>query len=128
MISLSLPIEPVAKERPRLGRSGVYTPDKTRRFERDIAQLVLAHPTLIGPLCGPLKVTMRFILKRPKRPKFALPAVRPDADNFWKAVSDALNGILWEDDAQIVECHASKAYAAAGTEPRIEIELERISA
>lgn len=37
-------------------------------------------------------------------------AMRPDGDNFEKFTNDALNGILWEDDSQIVWCLRSKTY------------------
>ena len=36
--------------------------------------------------------------------------VKPDIDNLTKAVLDALNGLAWYDDAQIVELNASKTY------------------
>lgn len=32
---------------------------------------------------------------------------KPDIDNFLKATLDAGNGVLWEDDDQVVQIHAS---------------------
>ena len=38
---------------------------------------------------------------------------RPDVDNCSKLVLDALNGILWRDDAQICELSVTRRYADA---------------
>ena len=35
---------------------------------------------------------------------------RPDGDNIMKLLGDALNGIVWRDDAQIVTATVSKRY------------------
>ena len=39
-----------------------------------------------------------------------LPAPRGDIDNYVKSVFDAFNGVVWEDDAQVVELRARKEY------------------
>ncbi len=45
---------------------------------------------------------------------------RPDIDNLLKLVLDALNGIVWADDALVVSITATKVYAAqAGTYVRV---------
>jgi Holliday junction resolvase RusA-like endonuclease len=36
---------------------------------------------------------------------------RPDLDNYVKGIFDGCNGILWQDDAQIVEITLRKDYA-----------------
>ena len=43
---------------------------------------------------------------------------RSDLDNVVKAVQDALNGVIYKDDAQIVSLHATKKYDMS---PGIEI-------
>ena len=40
-----------------------------------------------------------------------LPLKKPDADNILKVVADALNGIAYQDDKQIVLAEARKAYS-----------------
>ncbi len=73
------------------------------------------------PLGGPLAVDI--IVSRPKpqswpaRPTKSNPWPwawwrRPDADNFVKIISDALRGITWHDDAQIVDLHVAKQFGA----------------
>lgn len=39
-----------------------------------------------------------------------LPTTRPDVENYSKAM-DALNGIVWVDDKQIVDEHIAKIYS-----------------
>jgi Holliday junction resolvase RusA-like endonuclease len=41
-----------------------------------------------------------------------LPTKKPDWDNVAKSVCDALNGIVYMDDTQIVDAHVTKVYAA----------------
>jgi Holliday junction resolvase RusA-like endonuclease len=47
-----------------------------------------------------------------------MPMTKPDASNYLKGVEDALNGILFDDDAQIVLPMPFKAYSS---KPRIEL-------
>ncbi len=43
---------------------------------------------------------------------------KPDLDNVAKAVLDACNGVLYDDDKQVVQLRVEKAYC---TDPRTEI-------
>lgn len=47
-----------------------------------------------------------------------LPAKKPDIDNIVKAVLDALNGVAYRDDTQVVELHVRKQYSE---KPRVEV-------
>jgi Holliday junction resolvase RusA-like endonuclease len=47
--------------------------------------------------------------------------VKPDWDNVGKIVCDALNGVAWHDDAQIVDAHVEKRY---GIEPMVCVVIE----
>lgn len=40
-----------------------------------------------------------------------LPTDRPDLDNLLKGVKDALNGVVYVDDSQVVSSHAHKRYS-----------------
>jgi Holliday junction resolvase RusA-like endonuclease len=59
-----------------------------------------AHLTLRGG---------RYIVKM--QHYYDLPSVQPDIDKLVRAVADALTGVCYRDDAQIVEVHAKKVYA-----------------
>ncbi len=69
---------------------------------------------------GPLSVVVMFYLARPKghfgkrggllpsAPTY--PAVKPDTTQLWRAVEDALEGIVYANDAQIVNQVVDKQY------------------
>ena len=85
---------------------------------------VFAAQAFDGPLLtGPLVVLMRFVLSRPKghygsgKNEHKLKASAPkehikraDLLKLTRAVEDALTGIIYKDDAQIVEEHLRKHY------------------
>lgn len=128
MLSLILTIEPQAAERPRHGNGFTYTPSKTRAFKR--ALQLLAQPYAPKALLdGPIKLTAKFIFKRPKRPKFKNHhAVKPDMDNLLKGLKDALNGVIWTDDCRVCEYGegTGKYYDVSGGYPRIELKIEEL--
>lgn len=116
-ICLEFPIEAVPKGRPRFGvrRGGhvrTWTPEATVVFERNL-QIIARQQYRGQPLEGPLILILCFRMTPPvKLPKdrCGLPCVKPDLDNLEKAVMDALNGIAWRDDSQIVTKMAQKKY------------------
>lgn len=54
-----------------------------------------------------------------------LPTKKPDIDNIAKAVLDALNGVAYRDDTQVVKLYVRKQYSE---KPRVEICLEELEA
>lgn len=126
---MTLKLAPVAKGRPRATLRGrkivLVTPADTRKFERQAAQLA-RHAFKGAPLDVPLHLSVRFVLKAPGRPKWNVPAVRPDLDNYVKCLKDALNGVVWADDALICRLQASKLYDLTGAGPRIELMIEEL--
>jgi len=117
---------PVAQGRPRFARMGnfvrTYDPAKSVDWKRTIMAQVLdqlgGKPDIHD---GPLTIQMHFHLPRPKSlPKKVQHHVKkPDCDNLMKA-ADALKGILFRDDSQIVRIEATKQY---GNPPRVVIGL-----
>jgi len=78
------------------------------------------------PLSGPVGIDLDFVLPRPGRLKSGgrLPAPRkPDIDNLCKSVLDALNGLMWLDDAQVCRLTASKWYAASGEKAHTRVSV-----
>ena len=47
---------------------------------------------------------------------------RPDLDNLAKAVKDALKGVIYADDSQIVEAHLFKRYG----EPQVKVQIKSL--
>lgn len=85
-------------------------------------------------LTGPLKVTMTFYRVRPQGhygvsglskagKETPLPITKPDAGKLARGTIDAMTGVIYVDDAQIVEEVSIKRY---GTPPRVEITIEEI--
>lgn len=113
--------QPTPKGRPRIStHSGypiAYTPARTRSAEADLrAQLVSQLPASFTPLGGPLIISMRFYLQKPKsKPKKVTHhTTKPDLDNMQKLVLDAMNTVVFRDDNQIVFISASKEYGIPG--------------
>lgn len=128
-------IEPQQQERPRATGRGkfirMYDPPKTAKFKRELKQLARLEMQGKDKFDSAISVTIRFfrrvqksISKREhaRRTKgHVRPIVKPDLDNYIKSTLDALNGVIWTDDAAIVELNTSKWYA---DDPRIEIEVK----
>ena len=72
----------------------------------------------------PVCLGAKFFFAPPKKmPKDRTrPAVAPDLDKLHRAVMDALKGILYIDDAQVVEFYGSGKYY--GLPERVEITME----
>jgi len=114
MITLSLPVDPTPKGRPRFTQQGrVYTPKRTKSAE-DLIKEMARQQYRNGPIKGALSVLVVFTIKRPKSVKRDYPTVKPDLDNCLKLLLDALNGITYDDDAQIIEINVSKKYGQVG--------------
>lgn len=118
VIEFFVPGVPVAKGRPRAyrrknGSIGAYTPDKTVVWEETIKYYAMkVRPD--KPIDGPIKLILEFKMPKSKnaeKQKRQHPTTKPDLDNLEKAVMDALNGIMWTDDARVCQKISSKIYA-----------------
>lgn len=96
--------DPVAKERPRLGKGRTYTPKRTQDAE---AAVRAALATQVGP-CDPFTEPVRLDLVF-----YCETRHRKDADNLAKLVSDAANKIIFLDDV-LVEYIAVRVIRGAG--------------
>ncbi len=131
--------EPVAQGRPRFSTAGgyprAYDPAKSRDYKDYIRLAAAAEMNGQAPLSGPLSISVRVYRpipssyskkKRDAAERGAIrPTTKPDVSNYVKTIEDALNGICWNDDSQIVAYHEpfGKYYSAT---PRIEVEVEQI--
>jgi Holliday junction resolvase RusA-like endonuclease len=64
------------------------------------------------------KITKKELATNPD--KYVFPIKKPDLDNIAKAILDALNGVAWHDDSQVVELIVEKCYSFT---ERVEVEL-----
>lgn len=132
MIEFSIPGAPVPKGRPRTTRingfMSFYTPQATRAYEKTVATLARAAMGSEKPFEEPVSLWLTAYLPIPaswskaKQSKARAgdlrPQTKPDLDNVIKAVSDAMNGIAYTDDALVVALIATKYYAEI---PRVEV-------
>ena len=116
--------QPQGKARPRFKKVNnfvsVYTPAKTKTYEKEIKEAAIIAMGPLKPLETAVAVHLHMYASVPasyskKRTKACLdgserPTKKPDADNTAKAFLDAMNGVVYKDDAQIVYLTASKNY------------------
>jgi len=138
MYNFTIPIDPRGKGRPRFSSGKfvrVYTDNKTRAYEDQLKAHITSH--LLRELGSfskvssalmdyPVQVEVIFNIKRPKsvsEKKRKYPIVKPDIDNYIKALFDAMNGIVWKDDSLVVQCKVQKLYASKGS---IEVTVSKM--
>ncbi|MBQ8093384.1 MAG: RusA family crossover junction endodeoxyribonuclease [Clostridia bacterium] len=133
IIQFSVPGEPRGKARPRVVNGHAYTPSGTVSYE---AGVVLAYRNRYADRIRwekgvPLKMKITACYPRPGTPsrnvrlrdKMQQPTRKPDADNIGKIVADALNGIAYYDDAQIVDLRVRKIYS---DDPYVVVEIREM--
>lgn len=112
----------MGKQRARTTRQGHhYTPAKTVNYETLISQLFIEKYFGHKPLDGAVKIKIDAYFTIPKsaskKKKEAMitgairPTKKPDCDNIAKIICDALNGLAYLDDKQIVELTVNKFYS-----------------
>ena len=88
---------------------------KLKPYRQEITRTAMTEiPT--RPWAGkhvPIILKLNFQLLKPQSvgKKRSCPVVKPDIDKLCRSTLDALTGILYADDAQIVEMHVRKEYA-----------------
>lgn len=118
IIEFTVPGKPVPKGRPRVMRGGwTFTPKKTIQYENLVKMIALAR-----------RQTLKLsILEGSFRLLIVAYGAHPlsDWDNIGKAISDALNGVLWKDDRYVIDARVMKLPCAKGQE-RTEVKVESI--
>jgi Holliday junction resolvase RusA-like endonuclease len=124
VVAFTIPGQPQGKGRAKIVRIGGYsrmaTPAKTVAYEGLVS---LAAGKAMGGrdlMEGPVAVALELECQVPaswskRKQQQALlgeirPTSKPDADNTAKAILDGCNGVLWRDDAQVVELSVRKRY------------------
>ena len=130
VVEFIIPGEPQGKGRPRFTKTGhTYTPDATREYEQRVKWAFRTQcRAVVFDEKTPLMLSVHAYMERPKSASRITrqlmgagklrPLKKPDWDNIGKIVADALNGIAYHDDAQIVDANVHKYYCADGEEPR----------
>lgn len=124
---ITIPGPPVPKARAWQTKSGhIYTPQRTINYERLVKK---CYKEQVGdvkaPTNMPVAIQIRFfvpiprtdpeVIKQEKRTAKLRPTKPGDVDNYAKSVFDALNGVAYADDSQVVQATIDKYYS---DEPR----------
>lgn len=124
MITFTVYGSPVPQGRPRFFRRGnhvgTYDPAKSKDWKSEVKWQAIEQKVKIQD--GPLSLSLRFILPRPKSlpRKVEHHVKKPDVDNLVKCTLDGLKGICYQDDSQVVVLVASKHY---GKTPCVEVKI-----
>lgn len=123
------------KERPRTrqinGHIQTYTPKDTKEYELRVKAAYPGFKTFIDGEYLSVHIYAYYPIPKSASNKNRLlmlsgrirPAKRPDLDNIAKSICDALNGVAYKDDSQIVKLTVAKYYS---TEPRAEIRISEV--
>jgi Holliday junction resolvase RusA-like endonuclease len=126
--------KPLGQPRQRVGvRAGHavnYLPSEhpIHGFKADIR--AAWRSTGLAPFTGAVACVIEAVFPRPKsktkkrgdNPR--LPHTgKPDADNIAKSVLDALNGVAFKDDSQVVSLTVLKMIGEPDESPRVEVKL-----
>lgn len=111
------------------GRARVTSANaKNMPWRNEVAHCALAaraeagHHNLFAAKHVPVLVQATFVFaKPPSAPKKRTHhVVKPDCDKLLRSIGDALTGIVWQDDSQVVGMAGRKVY---GLPERVEIEV-----
>lgn len=124
--------KPQGKARPRIGKFGAYTPQKTVLYENTVKNTFKKQFPNFEPITGEIKVCINAVFEVPKsyskkkREQLLQGAGyphKPDCDNIAKAILDSLNGLAYVDDSQVTCLLVFKEY---GYENKVVVELQEV--
>lgn len=128
---INIPGKVVGKQRPKFSRQGnfvkTYTPEKTVNYENWVKMCWMnsgqekMQGNIIAVIVARFMIPQSFSKKKRNELNEKPCPKKPDCDNIAKSILDALNGIAYDDDAQIVELSVSKVYSA--TEEGVDLYL-----
>lgn len=119
----TVPGAPVPKGRPRTFTRGkvthTITPQRTRDYESTIRAQAHAEVYLQHGFKWPMRAAMRVTVDA-----YMPTRRRVDVDNIAKAALDAMNGAVYDDDAQVSRLTIERHYDP--TNPRISVAVEAL--
>lgn len=135
LITFEVPQQAVSTPRPRAVRRGNHIGMVSgSAASRDFALLVrmTASEAYDGPpVQFPVRVDIDFIFARPKNLIWKTKPMprewkttKPDRDNLDKTILDALTGLIWRDDSQVVDGRIRKMIASGDEQPRVIVTIQ----
>jgi Holliday junction resolvase RusA-like endonuclease len=129
-MKLQFNINPVPASRPRVTRWSTFYPKKYTQFREDMGVLLSEYTQC--PIKELIECHIELLIEMPKSwPKKKKESLEgkycnnnSDLDNYAKAILDAMNTIVYDDDKQIVKLSISKRW---GKDGKIVVELNEIT-
>jgi crossover junction endodeoxyribonuclease RusA len=92
----------------------------------DAASRAIEERTNWQILEGGVRLTMAFYLPRPKSlaKKITAHLKAPDCSKLIRSTEDAMSGIVYRDDSQVIELIAGKFYTGTHDSPHVNIKVE----
>ena len=117
----------------------MHNDDRNGTYEGIVRSEYLAQVGDVPPFTGPVGVEIcaffpiakSNINTKAKRKDWEdgklLPTIKPDLDNVVKSICDALNGLAWIDDKQVVCLNVAKCYVKPGMAPQSHVNITPVS-
>lgn len=133
-LMFEIPGSPIGQGRPKFstinGHAKAYDPEKSRNYKAYVRLLATqamkdsGFTMIEGPCC--LSIDAYFEVPKSKSKKFReaalsgleYPTKKPDLSNIVKGIEDAINNLVYKDDACIVSLSVCKFYSEV---PRVEV-------
>jgi len=112
-----------AGEKPRLVEQSKYVAPFRRQVRATAEEVVAYEQWQLVPRGVPVRVDAEFVIARPKKPKYDYPPA-PDSDKALRALNDALAGVVFADDSQVVGGRHWKRFAEADEQPGVRVSVE----
>lgn len=133
-IKLEFDVKPMAKQSFRTTRTGnKYLDPSVIKYRKAIRNMAIAQMRnqKAERIEGAVNMNIVYAFRRPQSlskkerneidgGKTVPKTTKPDIDNLTKAILDALNGIVWKDDAQVTQINIQKVWSA---KDQIEVEI-----
>lgn len=143
MVQFFVPGKPIGKQRPKFNNKtkNTYTPKETRDYENLVRQCYIAKYADKQPIPAKIPLKVSIIANYPitqSMPKKQVkiienggaftvrPTKKPDADNISKIILDALNGLAYYDDNQVVTLRIDKCYAKDESQVGVYVKIDEI--
>lgn len=122
-VTFHVPGQAVGKGRPRFVKATgrAYTPGPTLTYENLVKNAAADAMQDWPPFDGPVSLTILVdVLVSESWPTWKraaalagriMPTGKPDSDNLLKLISDAINKVVWVDDAQVCDCEITKRFS-----------------
>lgn len=99
---------------------------KTKPWQKVVRDAAAVAFAMRQPYAGAVVVDLVFAMPRPKTVKRIAHTVKPDLDKLTRTVLDALTGVAYVDDSQVVEILVRKSYVVNDGKPSVSVSVGEV--